>query len=104
MKMSASTFNQLKADCKAVVAARSIDTSAMNSADAWAIFNFVWFERTYDDIHPSFTTNPDRVRVLDKIGDDDYRHLDLFYRTEDLNDDHIRTALKKIFPKAFAAS
>lgn len=96
MKMSKDLFTSLKADVTTVCEGRP--ESVATPADAWSVFKKVWMDRSYDDDHPGFRDGH-WVRVLPYSG---RNHLDRFYGDEDLNDDHIATALRQIMPNAWA--
>lgn len=105
MKMSASLFSELKSDCLTIAAHADRGGFCVNNvSDAWQVFHAVCFDRMQDDSHPAFANNV-RTRVLpfwsrngeskDMQGNDHW--LNRFYDEENLNDDHIATALRKIF-------
>jgi len=105
MKISPALYNMLKNDCEAVCSAYDLDTASIKSrADAWNIFRGVCFHRNSDDTHPSFQ-NGNRILPFDQEASDNPKingapYLGRFYELEDLNDNHIKTALKRIMPNA----
>lgn len=102
MRMSTALFCRLQNDCLRVCEVQGIaPASVTHIADAWRVFHKVCGDRTYDDTHPGFASGK-WTRVLEK---QDGHYIDRFYRGsgeggEDLNDNHIETALRRIFPNA----
>lgn len=103
MKMSKPLFDRLKSDCEAVVKHYGVTLESIkNYSDIWAVFRTVCRHRSYDDRHYIFT-DLGHQRILEPthvFQTHGKKYLDLFYKDEDLNDSHIETALKKIFPNA----
>jgi hypothetical protein len=71
---------------------KSID----NNCKVYALFHHVMFQRNNDDNHPAFTKG---MKRLIKQDTNEYRPggsaYDLFYIKCDLDDTHIKTALKR---------
>ena len=107
MKMSKELFEMMQADCMVVCKALGTSTKAINNVpDAWSVFHKVVFQRGMSDKHPHFKNGGVRFLPFDQEAEDDPRikgnpYLGRFYELENLNDDHIRTALKRVFPNAF---
>ena len=94
MKMRDKDFKELKADCERICKFYSFWPKT--PPQAWRVFASVWKNRGFDDTHPAFAQGIWN-RVLPYTG----RGVSHYYDTLGLNDDHIRTALKRIFPDAF---
>ena len=107
MKMSGELFTMMKSDCETICQALGTSAKAINNIpDAWSVFHKAVFQRGMSDNHPHFKNGGTRFLPFDQEGEDDPRingnpYLGRFYELEDLNDDHIRTALKRVFPNAF---
>ena len=101
MKISATLFADLKADCDAMVQHHGVTVETMGNA--WEVFHAIQYDRMNDDSHPAFQNGRNRVLPFwsrngesrDMQGNDHW--LNRFYNDENLNDDHIATALRKIF-------
>ncbi len=97
MKMSKARFESLKADCAIVTkAVFYVDPEDVKSAaDAWFIYHRINFHRSYPDDHLSLRAT---ARILEPSHVDGPSWIHEMYDAEDLNDDHIKTALRRIFP------
>lgn len=101
MKMSANLFNDLKNDCEMMVNF-GCENKPQTMKDMWKVFHSIMFERMNDDTHPAFANGRPRILAFwsrngekkEMQGNDHW--LNRFYVEENLNDDHIETALKKI--------
>lgn len=106
MKMSAALYAMLESDCHTLCRAGGVEPEAVTTrAAAWAWFHRVVFQRGMSDRHPHFRDGGQRFLPFDQEGEDDPRingnpYLGRFYEVEDLNDTHIWTALKRVFPNA----
>jgi len=96
MKMSPKLFAALKADFAVMRSFVPFDPSRNELSNAFTVFNAIMFQRQNDDIHPAFTSGRVKRILSPHIKQDGFSWLDQFYVQEDLNDDHIRTAIKKI--------
>ena len=93
MKMSKPLYDALAADLRTVAEVWSVDLDEETPPSSlWHLFHGVMRDRSYDDTHPGFILKHWK-RILPH---EDRFWLDRFYKDEDLNDDHIRTALRKI--------
>lgn len=103
MKMSRNLFLQLRADCARVAdyEGKSLEWYTTMRA-AWDTFHRINRDRSYDDTHPGYVQGVwTRVLVCNRAPGNPW--IDQFYKRpdeggEDLNDDHIETALRMIFP------
>ena len=93
MKITANNFALLKADFDVVLKEyfkADVDTiKGMALADAWVVYGEVCSQRTYDDTHPRWKR---KARVLSA----GYAAHVYHNEGDAMNDDHVRTALKKI--------
>lgn len=102
MKMVSELFEELKADCLAIMRHYEVNPeSPIRGADAWFIFRQVWSQRSYDNSHPTFASGatPRILEATHVFQEKGYNYLDRFYNAG-LNDAHIQTALQKIMPNA----
>ena len=106
MKMSKELFEMLKSDCETLLECLKFTADEIdNTGDAWAVFGKVCFQRNMSDNHPHFKNGGMRFLPFDQEAEDDPRinggpYLGRFYELEDLDDTHIKTALKRIMPNA----
>lgn len=105
MKMSLALFQDLENDVKALMQEyrESGYHPAFTDSDMWGMFHTIMFDRMNDDNHPAFTTGNRKRKfpfwsrngeTRDMQGNDHW--LNRFYKEEDLDDSHIRTALMRI--------
>lgn len=92
MKMSPTLFASLKVDINAVFVHHGVDFTILSKEDVRVAFYKVMFDRQNDNDHPAFQKG--RKRILSHMSEK--RWLDQFYKDENLNDEHINTALRKI--------
>jgi len=95
MKMSDKLFNDLRRDMDTVLEAHNADVRTIG--DAWQTFHLIMRDRSYGDDHPGYRQGKWN-RVLPRTEPDGRNWIDRFYRDEDLTDDHIMTAFRKMFP------
>ena len=101
MKMSDKLYDALATDIRIVAARFNTPLNSETSMDVlWTFFHKVLRDRSYDDEHPGFSEGY-WERILDY---QDRFWLDRFYKDEDLNDDHIATALRRIAKNTAAPS
>lgn len=98
MKMSPTLFASLEADC--VTICETLDMQPANFYEAgtvWDIFHKIMRDRTYSNDHPGYVSGK-WTRALPQTFESGNSFLDQFYKVEDLDDSHIATALRRIFP------
>ena len=103
MKMSKTLFAELTDDIKTWAKVRDRDVSGASLGEMWSLFHFVMRDRMNDDNHPAYVSGT-WTRVLPfwsrngetKAMQGNNHWLNRFYDEENLNDDHIATALKRI--------
>lgn len=104
MKITANNFALLKADFDVVLKdyfkADATAIEGMALVDAWVVYGEVCAQRTYDDNHPRWSR---KARVLSAdyadiwvAGQSGYAAHIYHNEGNEMNDDHVRTALKKI--------
>lgn len=103
MKMSNKLYNELKIDIEVWAKLRGRDIKEASLGEMWNLFHFVCRDRNNDDQHPAFLSGDwtrgvefwSRNGELSNMqGNDNW--LNRFYITENLNDDHIATALRSM--------
>ena len=110
MKMSKETFSRLEKWIDAWLKYNKLDREQVQtSGDAWLVLRFVADQVSYDDSHPMYDVSnenhfdrilpPELANVRSEGNGGSGTGLFAFlYYKEGLNDDHIKTALRKIFP------
>ena len=104
MKITANNFALLKADFDVVLKdyfkADDETIKGVTLSDAWVVYGEVCSQRTYDDTHPRWQR---KARVLSAdyadmwVGGQSGYAAHIYHNEGNaMNDDHVRTALKKI--------
>lgn len=94
--MSKELYNSLENDIHIWAKLRNREVSGASLGEMWSLFHFVMRDRMNDDNHPAYIQGHWTRGVPFWGGEGNEKWLDQFYRAEDLNDDHIATALRKM--------